>query len=142
MPSWYTSLLNLLDGYDFVFCWKLVITYNVSEMLYLCILFFSRLLFMDVAAGLKILELIIPTPQLWVPQVFAAFMTIFHNVNLVGHLMIENYFYVNIKRVLRHCIDRIIGKKNFDIWELLRIVSQCKYHSVNAFLTFSTQHWS
>lgn len=26
--------------------------------------FFPRLLFMDVAAGLKILELIIPTPQL------------------------------------------------------------------------------
>lgn len=51
---------------------------------------------MDVAAGLKTLELIIPTPQLWVPQVFAAFMAIFHNFNLVGHLMIKNYFYVSM----------------------------------------------
>lgn len=49
---------------------------------------------MDVAAGLKILELIIPTLQLWVPQVFAAFMTIFHNCYIVGHLMIEKNIFV------------------------------------------------
>lgn len=74
------------------FCWKLAIMYNVLKMLYsyLSTFFSPRLLFMDVAAGLKILELIIPTPQLWVPQVFAAFMTIFHYFNLVGHLLIEN----------------------------------------------------
>lgn len=80
----------LLDGYDFVYYWKLVITHNISEIKYLSLFFFPRLLFMDVAAGPKILELTIPTPQLWVPQVFAAFMTIFHNFNPVGYLMTEN----------------------------------------------------
>lgn len=94
LPSWYTSLLNLLGGYNFIFCWKLVIIYHISEILNLSVLFFSRLLFMDVAAGLKILELIIPTPQLWVPQVFAAFMAIFHNFRLVGHLLIENNIFM------------------------------------------------
>lgn len=52
--------------------------------------------------------------------------------------MIENsIFMLNIKHVLRHCIDKnIYAWKIFDMWELLRIVSQCKYPSVNVLLTF------
>lgn len=64
----------------FVFCWMLKLLYDVSGIFYSGSFF--RLLFMDVAAGLKILELTVPTLQLWVPQVVAAFMTVFQTLVL------------------------------------------------------------
>lgn len=79
----------LFDGYDFYLILKTEHYILYSSILHGSIFCFPRLLFMDVAAGPKILELITPTLQLWVPQVFAAFMAIFHSYNPVSHLVIK-----------------------------------------------------